>query len=84
MIGHFYSITHFNFSPNSKYIITTSPDQTAKVWDIQNGEIYDIRGVKVLSLDNSNSTDILLDKGVYILKVKTASGEFITKKLIIQ
>ncbi|MBK7637488.1 MAG: T9SS type A sorting domain-containing protein [Saprospiraceae bacterium] len=52
--------------------------------DIQNGEIYDIRGVKVLSLDNSNSTDILLDKGVYILKVKTASGEFITKKLIIQ
>jgi hypothetical protein len=52
--------------------------------DFENAEIYDIRGVKVLSLNNTQSSEIILDKGVFLLKVQTTSGEWITKKLIVQ
>jgi hypothetical protein len=52
--------------------------------EIENVEIYDIRGVKVLSSLETNSSEIQLDKGLFLMKVKTASGEIVTKKIVVQ
>lgn len=49
-----------------------------------NVEIYTITGVKVLQAQNSNKIDIsALNKGIYIAKAKTNTGQIIVKKIVI-
>ncbi|MEY3420542.1 MAG: hypothetical protein RIR48_827, partial [Bacteroidota bacterium] len=52
--------------------------------EIENVEIFDIRGVKVLSSLETNSSEIQLDKGLFLIKIKTNSGEIVTKKIVVQ
>ena len=52
--------------------------------EIENIEIFDIRGVKIQSSKEGKSSEILLNKGIFFIKVKTASGEIVTKKLVVQ
>ena len=40
-IGHYLEITSVCFSPNGKRIVTTSEDNTAKIWDVASGKLLE-------------------------------------------
>lgn len=53
--------------------------------DINNINIFNMQGMQLLSLKNSEQADVAhLPKGVYILQVKTANGKAITDKFVKQ
>lgn len=62
-MGHTETVTNVNFSPDGKFIVTGSVDNTAKLWDVQTGrEIRTFRGHS-----NSVSSVCFSPDGKYIV-----------------
>lgn len=51
--------------------------------EIQNFDIYDIKGMKILTSKGTKADQLPLDKGIFIVKFKTINGEIVTKKLVV-
>ncbi|MFC4666223.1 choice-of-anchor J domain-containing protein [Falsiporphyromonas endometrii] len=51
--------------------------------DISSLEIFDIQG-KIMTMENKNTCSIHLNPGIYIVRVKTSHGQYISKKIIVK
>ena len=43
-VGHTNSVTSVAFSPDGRYVLTSSADKTAKLWDLNGHEIQTFSG----------------------------------------
>jgi len=57
-VGHGTSISSAEFSPDGKYVVTSSFDETAKLWDVVSGKLLlDMKGFRQLLTSASFSPD---------------------------
>ena len=81
-IGHTLGINSAQFSPDGKKIVTTSRDNTAKIWDVATGSLFaDLKGHSKgihLAQFSSDGKEVLTYSGESVAKLWDAvSGDLI-------
>ncbi len=80
-VGHFLMINSATFSPDGKYIVTSSVDQSAKIWDTNSDMILHNLGGQYMSLYSatiSSNEKYIVSVSVYTAKIwESSSGKMI-------